>query len=119
MSAGAPVPATLLASVGEVLPGASLHTPYGMTEVLPVTDVSLEEIRAAGPGEGVCVGRPLPGVEVSLAPLAGPTGGDDAQRFARRDRRDLRAGRARQGPLRRALDDGTVGLTASGLAPHR
>ena len=70
MSAGAPVPATLLASVGEVLPGASLHTPYGMTEVLPVTDVSLEEIRAAGPGEGVCVGRPLPGVEVSLAPVA-------------------------------------------------
>ena len=77
MSAGAPVPATLLASVGEVLPGASLHTPYGMTEVLPVTDVSLEEIRAAGPGEGVCVGRPLTGVEVSLAPLPGSERGDE------------------------------------------
>lgn len=77
MSAGAPVPATLLASVGEVLPGASLHTPYGMTEVLPVTDVSLEEIRAAGPDEGVCVGHPLPGVEVSLAPLPSSERGDE------------------------------------------
>ena len=77
MSAGAPVPATLLALVGEVLPGASLHTPYGMTEVLPVTDVSLEEIRAAGPDEGVCVGHPLQGVEVSLAPLPGSPRGDE------------------------------------------
>ncbi len=72
MSAGAPVPAALLASVGEVLPGASLHTPYGMTEVLPVTDVSLGQILDAGNGEGVCVGRPLPGVDVALAPLADP-----------------------------------------------
>ncbi|MEO7421930.1 MAG: alpha/beta fold hydrolase [Ornithinibacter sp.] len=77
MSAGAPVPATLLATLSEVLPGASLHTPYGMTEVLPVTDVSLEEIRAAGPGEGVCVGRPLPGVDIALAPLPGSERGDE------------------------------------------
>ncbi len=76
MSAGAPVPETLLAALGSVLPGASLHTPYGMTEVLPVTDVSLEEIRAAGPGEGVCVGWPLPGVDVALAPLPDPGGAD-------------------------------------------
>lgn len=69
MSAGAPVPASLLEQVGRVLPAASLHTPYGMTEALPVTDVSLPEIRRAGPGEGVCVGRPLPGVQVALAPL--------------------------------------------------
>ncbi len=71
MSAGAPVAAGLLTSVGEVLTRAALHTPYGMTEVLPVTDVSLEQIRSAGPGEGVCVGRPLPGVDVALAPLVG------------------------------------------------
>ncbi len=77
MSAGAPVPATLLASVGEVLPAASLHTPYGMTEVLPVTDVSLEQILDAGPGEGVCVGRPLPGVDVALAALPPSGTGDD------------------------------------------
>ncbi|MEO7845351.1 MAG: alpha/beta fold hydrolase, partial [Nocardioides sp.] len=70
MSAGAPVPADLLTDVAQVLTEASLHTPYGMTEVLPVTDVSLEEIRAAGVGEGVCVGSPLPGAEVALTSLA-------------------------------------------------
>jgi acyl-CoA synthetase (AMP-forming)/AMP-acid ligase II len=59
----------LLESLRPLLPAAELHTPYGMTEALPVTDVSLEEIKAAGDGEGVCVGRPLEGVEVALSPL--------------------------------------------------
>jgi acyl-coenzyme A synthetase/AMP-(fatty) acid ligase len=70
MSAGAPVPASLLRSVQAVLPAADPHTPYGMTEVLPVTDVSLAGIEAAGAGEGVCVGRPLAGVEVRVSPLS-------------------------------------------------
>ncbi|QNN55137.1 alpha/beta fold hydrolase [Nocardioides mesophilus] len=69
MSAGAPVPAALLESLQSVLPSARFHTPYGMTEALPVTDVSLEEILTAGSGEGVCVGRPLPAVEVAVSPL--------------------------------------------------
>ena len=34
-----------------------------MTEALPVSDISLPEIEAAGPGNGVCVGQPRPGVE--------------------------------------------------------
>ncbi len=71
MSAGAPVPASLLDALGRVLPNASLHTPYGMTEVLPVTDISYAEIKEAGAGEGVCVGLPLPGVEVAVEPLDG------------------------------------------------
>ena len=58
MSAGAPVPAALLRRLRRLLPAARLHTPYGMTEALPVTDVSLAEIEAAGPGDGVCVGPP-------------------------------------------------------------
>jgi olefin beta-lactone synthetase len=70
MSAGAPVPASLLRSLRAVLPAADPHTPYGMTEVLPVTDVSLSGIEAAGDGEGVCVGRPLPGVAVRISPLS-------------------------------------------------
>jgi acyl-CoA synthetase (AMP-forming)/AMP-acid ligase II len=69
MSAGAPVPLPLLESLREVLPAAEFHTPYGMTEALPITDVSLEEIRGAGEGEGICVGRPLDGVEIALSPL--------------------------------------------------
>jgi acyl-CoA synthetase (AMP-forming)/AMP-acid ligase II len=69
MSAGAPVPASLLRQLQELLPAAELHTPYGMTEALPITDISLHEIEAAGVGDGVCVGRPLSGVEVRIAPL--------------------------------------------------
>jgi acyl-CoA synthetase (AMP-forming)/AMP-acid ligase II len=41
-----------------------------MTEVLPDTDISLAGIEAAGSGEGVCVGRPLPGVDVRISPLS-------------------------------------------------
>ena len=66
MSAGAPVPAELLRAAGDILPGADLHTPYGMTEVLPVADISLTEIEAAGTGDGVCVGYPVPEVEVAI-----------------------------------------------------
>ncbi|GGM09451.1 acyl-CoA synthetase [Micromonospora yangpuensis] len=69
LSAGAPVPAALLERARELMPKAQPHTPYGMTEVLPVTDVTLDEIVDAGPGDGVCVGRPLPGVRVAVAAL--------------------------------------------------
>ncbi|MDQ0849780.1 acyl-CoA synthetase (AMP-forming)/AMP-acid ligase II/pimeloyl-ACP methyl ester carboxylesterase [Arthrobacter sp. B3I9] len=80
LSAGAPVPASLLAEVQRLMPQASLHTPYGMTEALPVTDISLEQIRAAeadaaagtvaGAGNGVCVGLPVHGARVAVIPLA-------------------------------------------------
>ncbi len=73
MSAGAPIPVAMLHAVAGVLPHARLHTPYGMTECLPVSDVTLEELdavgRESGGGGGVCVGRPLPGVRVAIAPL--------------------------------------------------
>ncbi len=69
MSAGAPVPVGLLRAVQALLPEAELHTPYGMTEALPVADISLAQIEAAGSGNGVCVGRPLAGVTVRFSPL--------------------------------------------------
>jgi acyl-coenzyme A synthetase/AMP-(fatty) acid ligase len=69
MSFGAPVPARLLRAVQTLLPAAELHTPYGMTEVLPVADISLPEIEAAGAGNGICVGRPLPGVTLAVSPM--------------------------------------------------
>jgi acyl-CoA synthetase (AMP-forming)/AMP-acid ligase II len=71
--------------VQRLLPRASLHTPYGMTEALPVTDISLEQIQAAdadaaagtgavgsvaGAGNGVCVGWPVHGARVAIVPLA-------------------------------------------------
>ncbi len=78
MSAGAPVPAELLRRLTVLLPNAAMHTPYGMTEGLPLTDISLPEIEAAGNGDGVCVGRPLPGVDLRVAPLDS-TGGPGAE----------------------------------------
>ncbi|MBO3084302.1 alpha/beta fold hydrolase [Cellulomonas fengjieae] len=71
LSAGAPVGLALLEAAADVMPAAEAHTPYGMTEALVVTDVSLEERRAAGPGDGVCVGRPVPGVDVAVSALDG------------------------------------------------
>ncbi len=74
LSAGAPVPAELLASMAELTPDAELHTPYGMTEALPVADIDLTgieraESERAGTSGGVCVGLPVPGAEVRIAPL--------------------------------------------------
>ena len=70
LSAGAPVPVGLLRAVRHVLPNASIHTPYGMTEALPITDIDLTEIERVGPGNGVCVGRPVAGTTVGISPLA-------------------------------------------------
>lgn len=71
LSAGAPVPAELLRSATELMPNAEPHTPYGMTETLPVADISLAEIDEAGVGRGVCVGLPLASVSVAISPLDG------------------------------------------------
>ena len=78
LSAGAPIPEELLARLQELMPAAELHTPYGMTEALPLTDVSLDVIRAAredaqsgveGAGRGVCVGTPVEGAQLAVLPL--------------------------------------------------
>ena len=80
LSAGAPISSARLVQVLEVMPNAEPHTPYGMTEALPLTDVSLDQIRAAeadaaagtvtGAGNGTCVGAPVPGARVLVVPLA-------------------------------------------------
>lgn len=69
MSAGAPVAPELLRRVATLMPNAEPHTPYGMTEVLPVADITLAGIDAAGAGDGVCVGTPLAGIDVMIDPL--------------------------------------------------
>ncbi|MDG2027643.1 MAG: alpha/beta fold hydrolase [Acidimicrobiales bacterium] len=65
-SAGAPISTAALRAVSQNFANADIHTPYGMTEVMPVTDISLEEIDLAGRGDGVCVGRPINGVELAV-----------------------------------------------------
>lgn len=74
LSAGAPVDPAVLAAAGALTPNATARTPYGMTEALPTTDVSLAELLEAGAGDGVLVGAPVPGARLALAPL------DDAGR---------------------------------------
>ena len=51
LSAGAPVPISVLRAVAEVMPNAEPHTPYGMTEALPVADITLGRDRSRGRGE--------------------------------------------------------------------
>jgi len=78
LSAGAPIPVPLLETVQELVPNASLHTPYGMTESLLVADIDLEGVRRAvqaaadgqpGAGDGVCVGLPVSGARVAISQL--------------------------------------------------
>jgi len=73
LSAGAPVSERLLAAASALMPNATAHTPYGMTEGLLMTDITLEGIRDAaltlgGPG-GVCVGRPAASTRVRISAL--------------------------------------------------
>ena len=68
-SAGAPIPAHLLRDLRSLMPNARALTPYGMTECLAVTAIDLEGIDAAGEGSGVCVGRPVPRVEIAIAEM--------------------------------------------------
>lgn len=77
LSAGAPVRPSLLRACAELFPNAVAHTPYGMTECLPVATIGLADIESVPAGDGVCVGRPAPGVTVRirrLDPLGRPTG---------------------------------------------
>jgi acyl-coenzyme A synthetase/AMP-(fatty) acid ligase/pimeloyl-ACP methyl ester carboxylesterase len=70
LSTGAPVSRQLLTALVGVLPNASAHAVYGMTECLLVSDITLDTL----PDEdtehtGVCVGTPIGGVEVRISPL--------------------------------------------------
>ncbi|MGO3178614.1 MAG: alpha/beta fold hydrolase, partial [Brevibacterium linens] len=71
LSAGAPVPLELMDAIAGVFPNASIHSPYGMTEGLLLTDIDRDGVAAAAAtgGLGVCVGQPIDGVELALAPI--------------------------------------------------
>jgi acyl-CoA synthetase (AMP-forming)/AMP-acid ligase II/pimeloyl-ACP methyl ester carboxylesterase len=71
--AGAAVPATTLSRVQGVLPKAVVSTPYGSTEVLPVTFITAQELTTTGArgravsGElGTLVGKAVPGVSIMV-----------------------------------------------------
>ncbi len=70
-SAGAPVPADVVATLRRLLPPeARFWTPYGATECLPVAIIEGRELEATREatehGAGTCVGRPVPPNEVRI-----------------------------------------------------
>jgi acyl-CoA synthetase (AMP-forming)/AMP-acid ligase II len=70
-SAGAPVPADVVAKMRQLLPAqAQFWTPYGATECLPVAVIEGRELEATRQatehGAGTCVGRPVPPNEVRI-----------------------------------------------------
>ena len=77
LSAGAPVSERLLTAASELMPNATAHTPYGMTEGLLMTDITLDDIRAAAMDAaasaddrgGVCVGRPTATTTVRISAI--------------------------------------------------
>jgi acyl-CoA synthetase (AMP-forming)/AMP-acid ligase II len=69
LCAGAPVPASLWTDAPRFLTGGRLHSPYGATEVLPVSTVTADEIDPAST-RGACVGRPLAVNRVKIIALA-------------------------------------------------
>ena len=72
ISAGAPVPADVMQRFLDLLPeGAEILTPYGATECLPVSCISSRQVIggtavATAAGAGVCVGAPVPSIEVRI-----------------------------------------------------
>jgi acyl-coenzyme A synthetase/AMP-(fatty) acid ligase/pimeloyl-ACP methyl ester carboxylesterase len=71
MSAGAPVSDALLHDVAHAFPNAQLFSPYGMTEMLIVTDGVRSD---AANNAGVSVGYPLPNVDVMVLPIGFQSG---------------------------------------------
>ncbi len=72
ISAGAPVPASVLERFIKLLPpNAEIFTPYGATEALPVCSIGSREILGetaalTGEGHGVCVGYPVSTITLAI-----------------------------------------------------
>lgn len=68
MLAGAPIPAQLAQRIGEAT-GADVRAPYGMTEVMPLTDGigATERLDV-----GTDTGSPLPGASILIVPFGQP-----------------------------------------------
>lgn len=74
--AGAPVSWRLLEQLQGILSdGADVHTPYGATEALPVASISGRQVLGqcvdhTRAGAGICVGPPLPGIDLRIMPIS-------------------------------------------------
>jgi olefin beta-lactone synthetase len=70
ISAGAPVHLNILESFTKIIENdAVIHTPYGATEALPVTDINSSELHGLGSVEnenGICIGYCVNGLEIKI-----------------------------------------------------
>jgi acyl-CoA synthetase (AMP-forming)/AMP-acid ligase II len=72
ISAGAPVPWQALETFRKLLAdGIQVFTPYGATEALPVCSIGSDEVlqetrHGTARGAGVCVGRPVEGIDLKI-----------------------------------------------------
>lgn len=71
LMAGAPVSPKMMWLFKSIAPNAIVHTPYGATESLPLTSISSPEVLndtwpKTEAGEGTCVGKSLPGIEIRI-----------------------------------------------------
>ena len=76
ISAGAPVSAEIIERFTSLLAdGVEIFTPYGATEALPVASIGSAEIlgetsQLTAAGHGVCIGRPVPGLDVKIIAIS-------------------------------------------------
>lgn len=72
MTAGAIVPGNLLSDFKQMLvDSAQIHTPYGATEALPITDIADKELcslysSSDSINKAICIGYPLSGIEMKI-----------------------------------------------------
>lgn len=73
LSAGAPVRRDVRDRMARMLdPDAIIATPYGATEALPVASITHRELEGLD-ATGICVGRPVDGIDVTLIPVTDST----------------------------------------------
>ena len=76
LMAGAPVPGSILKRFENIVhEDCKIYTPYGATEVLPVTFIERREILEetydlSNNGQGICVGRPITGLEIKIIEIS-------------------------------------------------
>lgn len=76
LSAGAPVRYDILERMAGCLPeGVQVFTPFGATESLPVASIGSDEVLSetgerTRAGAGICVGKPLPNIDLRIAKIS-------------------------------------------------
>ncbi len=76
ISAGAPVPAIVMERFSKMLsPDTQIFTPYGATECLPISSIGMHEVLNetrfnTDKGAGVCIGKPVEEINVSIIEIS-------------------------------------------------